>query len=156
MANILWLDDDRVSLIPFKVALEKAGHVVCCATTPYEAEQMLSNPTIVLTPGVSWNMIIIDVMMCIGDSFPNSRYTLENTENGTKAGFVFFQVNKNRLRMSNVKVVVLTMRTDRKLFAEFASAGLPADRIKDKMEVADTARFVRWINDVLETPHGNT
>ena len=141
MANILWIDNDRIFLTPFVERLKKAGYKPVRAYTVSDAERLLKEND-------KWDLVIIDPMMNISEE-EEKDYPPSRTDGGLKVGVIFYERNRQRIQEIGAKAVVLTMRYDDEIIREFEGLGIPVEMIKYKMDVSDTADFLEWVKKML-------
>jgi len=142
MATVLWIDNDRVYLWPRVARLEAEGHQVVRAYTLSDASARLESEL------DRWDLVIIDVMMNVREE-EEKEFPPSETDSGHRAGLVFYERWRDRLEQADIGVAVLTIRQDEGIMRDFIRAGLPEDRFRRKLDVADTRLFSEWVCGII-------
>ena len=148
MAKILWMDNDRVFLWPHVVRLEDAGHNVTRAYSVSEAEDFLRKEK-------DWDLVIIDPMMNVSEE-EEEDYPPSETDNGLKAGLVFYRRMRDLIKEMGAHPLVFTMRDDADIYECFQALELDGKNIMYKMDVSDTADFLGWVDSFIERKEGES
>jgi hypothetical protein len=135
------MDNDKIGLGPHVDRLTIAGYQVVRAYTVSEAERLLRD-------NESWDLVIIDPMMDVKEE-EEANYPPSSTDNGLKAGLVFFERNRERIAAVGAQAIVFTMRGDQEIISNFVASGVRRKAIRNKMDAADGRDFLLWIEDVI-------
>lgn len=141
MAKVLWIDNDPVSLGPYERRLRAAGYEVIRVHHLGKAERLLEED--------DWDILIIDPMMNVTED-EEKDYLPSETDDGLKAGLIFFKRKRSRIGEMRAMPLVFTMRGDREIVDDFVSLGVKEDAVKNKLDVSDSADFVEWVKDMAK------
>jgi len=156
MANILWIDNDRVFLNPFVSRLKRANHTPVHVRTVQEGEEYLNSPEKALGPAGGWHLVLIDVMMSVPPTAETCEaYSAEATRQGRRAGVVFYERNRARIAELGAVAAFPTMRGDDDIRQELIDLGVPHANIVYKMDLPDTREFLAWVEGLLAVRKGN-
>jgi CheY-like chemotaxis protein len=141
LRQILWLDNDPAYLEPFVEALKEENYSVTVVESLTEAEKSLQQE--------KFDLMIIDVMIPTLNSREETRYEPEETDLGYKTGLIFYKHNREILRRSNTRIMVMTVRLDKAIMDEFVKAGLPSNAFATKYEMSDPISFLDKVRSTI-------
>ena len=139
--QILWLDNDKVFLMPFILRLKAEGYTV--------------RQTLLLTEGLSelekndYDLLILDVMLPVQEQ-EETLFPPDHTNSGLQSGLVFYKKYKGLAEKKGIPIFVFTIREDVPIRNEFLGAGLPPENYMTKIEGADTAIFLARVEKLIE------
>lgn len=140
--KILWLDNDAANYLePYVGALRDEGYDVDVAPTLSRADYLLRSRR--------YDLLILDVMIPTRAAEEEERYPPELTDYGHKAGFVFYELNKGLLDANSTHVLVLTVRLDSDILAEFIKTGLPRACFATKYDMREIGNLLKKIRDLI-------
>jgi CheY-like chemotaxis protein len=145
--KILWLDNDKAYTIFGVSFLEEKGYSVTVVETPMEAEQYLEK--------VTYDLIIIDVMVPTKTAQEEEEYRPDETERGYKTGLVFYRKHRKLFSEKRTRALVLTVRLDKTIQEEFSRAGLPPDWFSTKYELQDVSDLFDKVESILGSSADN-
>jgi CheY-like chemotaxis protein len=139
--KILWVDNDLASMAPFVKALQEEGYEVTSVPTALEAEVAIANE--------EFGLVILDAMIPSKGQRDEKDYDPAETDSGHKTGLIFYRRNKEQLRNSRTRTLVLTIRLDENVSEEFFQEGLPAACFATKLALRETPVFTRKVASLL-------
>ncbi len=140
--RILWLDNDLAYLTPFVRALEEEKYHVTIVESLTEAEKCLQEER--------FDLMIIDVMIPTLNSSEEARYQPDETDLGYKTGLIFYKHNREALKKSGTRIMVMTVRLDKAIRDEFIKNGLPTDAFATKYQMSEPINFLDKVRRTLE------
>jgi CheY-like chemotaxis protein len=144
--RVLWLDNDKAYLGPYVKAMRELGYKVELATSVPEAESLVQSSSEHSKP---YDLLILDVMIPTKTALEERMYPPDKTDHGFKAGLLFYERNKEKLKNAGTHVLVLTLRIDRDIYQEFVKAGLPEGCFATKFALRDVPVFTQWIKEAF-------
>ena len=141
MANILWFDNDPGPLKPYVEGLRMSGHAVTPVTTIADAKAAIG--------AQDFDLLILDVMIPTKTEAEEAEYKPSETDVGHKTGLVLYRKQREHLTKVGTRVLVLTVRPDSGIVAEFMEAGLPKSNFATKVTLREARDFMAKVNEVL-------
>ena len=141
MSKILWFDNDSGSLVPYVNGLRQTGHEVTAVTTIAAAEEAIG--------GQNFDLLILDVMIPTKTEDEEKEYPPSETDFGHKTGLILYRKQREHLKGVGTRVLVMTVRLDSGIVAEFIASGLPKGNFATKVTLRDAHDFMAKINEVL-------
>jgi CheY-like chemotaxis protein len=141
MSKILWFDNDPGLLRPYADGLRQAGHTVTPVTTIADTQEAIRAD--------NFDLLILDVMIPTKTGEEEAEYPPSETDFGHKTGLVLYRKQREHLKSVGTRVLVLTVRLDSGIVAEFMDAGLHKDNFTTKVTLREARDFMAKINEVL-------
>ena len=142
--EILWLENDPGWIAHYLRALEQHGFEVRTVATASEAEAALASK--------HFDLLIVDVMVPTTPEEEKQSYPSRETDDGRHTGLVFFSRHRVRLLENNVRVMVFTIRLDRRIRGAFVEAGLPEAAFHTRVSLSKTGSFLDKVKEVIGQP----
>lgn len=140
-SKILWIDNDKIFLVPRIYRLQVEGYFVKQVLTLTEGLKELEKE--------GYDLLILDVMMPIQEE-EDELFPPATTNFGKEAGLLFYKRYKEMIEKKGITIFVLTIREDAAIRDKFLDAGLPEKNFMTKSEGADTAVFLARVKELLE------
>ncbi|MFO1429509.1 MAG: TIR domain-containing protein [Candidatus Competibacteraceae bacterium] len=145
--KILWLDDDPAQVSPYLEILDDEGYSAKVVSSVTEAESLLNSDR--------YDLFILDVMIPTRNLDEENRFSPDETERGRKLGLYFYRKYKEKFKLNETQVLVLTQRIDLDICDEFIKSGLKHGQFCTKFALRDVEIFLKKVNDLIsDCNHG--
>ncbi len=139
--QILWLDNDKVFLMPFILRLKAEGYTVKQALLLTEGLRELEKN--------DYDLLILDIMLPVQEQEENL-FPPNDTNSGLESGLLFYKKYKGLAENKGIPIFVFTIREDAPIRNKCLDAGLPPRNYMTKIEGADTAIFLARVKELIE------
>ena len=146
--DILWLDNDVSYVEPYLGVLTDEGYSATVVPDVSGAEELLR--------AGRFRLVIVDVMIPLQTAEEERHYEPNLTDRGHRTGVLFYKRWRAALAELDTKILVFTVRLDRKIRDDLRAVGLGEDSFATKMSLRDAQLFLQKIRNLIGDPFERT